>query len=56
MVYLEPYVANSVAIFPLLLAGDYEGLREFEGVPVQSIYREYARAVARGLVDYYGDR
>ena len=37
-------------------AGDYEGLREFEGVPMQSIYREYARAVACGRVEYYGGR
>jgi hypothetical protein len=33
-------------------AGDYDGTREFNGVQRQSIFREYAQAVADGLAEY----
>ena len=38
-----------------LLAGDYEGTRLIAGKERMSIYREYADAVANGLVEAYDE-
>ncbi len=56
VVYAEPYVMNSQAVFDRVEAGDYEGTREFAGGPRRSIFREYADAVAEGLAAYYRTR
>lgn len=56
VVYIEPYVMNSRLVFERIQAGDYEGLRDFGGVMRKSIYREYAEAVADGLLAYYSRR
>ena len=56
VVYIEPYVMNSPEVFARVQAGDYDGTREFGGVPRKSIFREYADAVATGLADYYRAR
>jgi len=56
VVYIEPYVMNGRAAFARIQAGDYEGRRNFGGVPRKSIYREYADSVAAGLAAYYGQR
>lgn len=53
VVYCEPYVMNSRAVFNRIQLGDYTGRRNVGGVKVPSIYREYADAVAQGLADYY---
>ena len=53
VVYCEPYVMNSNDVFARIQAGDYEGTRNINGVERKSIFREYADAVADGLVDYY---
>jgi hypothetical protein len=53
VVFLEPYVMNSEAVWARVQAGEYEGEFTFGGVPRKSIYREYADAVADGLRDYY---
>lgn len=53
VVYIEPYVMNNPEVFARVQAGDYEGTREFGGVPRRSIFREYADAVAEGLASYY---
>jgi N-acetylmuramoyl-L-alanine amidase len=53
VVYVEPYVMNSQAVFDRVQAGDYEGTRAVGGRMQKSIFREYADAVARGLADYY---
>jgi hypothetical protein len=52
-IYIEPYVMNSQLVFDRVQAGDYEGEREIDGAMRKSIYREYADAVADGLVSYY---
>ena len=49
VIFMEPYVMNSTIDLPRLHAGDYEGIREINGVPRQSIFREYADALAEGL-------
>ena len=54
VVYCEPYVMNSSAVFNRVQLGDYLGRRNVGGVMLPSIYREYADAVAQGLADYYG--
>ncbi len=53
VVFLEPYVMNSEAVWMRVQAGDYEGEFTLGGRPRRSIYREYADAVAEGLRDYY---
>jgi hypothetical protein len=52
VVYFEPYVMNSREAFARIEAGDYFGTREINGVQRPSIFREYANAVADGLVEY----
>jgi hypothetical protein len=53
VVYCEPYVMNSKDVFARIQAGDYEGMRNVNGVERKSIFREYADSVTEGLVDYY---
>jgi len=53
VIYLEPYVMNSHEGYARAQAGDYPGRRNFAGVERESIYREYANSVVRGLVTYF---
>jgi N-acetylmuramoyl-L-alanine amidase len=53
VVYYEPYVMNSHDVFRRVQEGDYEGLRNVNGIERPSIYREYADGVVDGLVEYY---
>ena len=53
VVFLEPYVMNSVEVHARAQLGDYEGLKEINGKLRPSIFREYADALTDGLVDYY---
>lgn len=52
VVYIEPYVMNSPEVFARVQAGDYEGARPVAGAQRQSIFREYADAVAAGMLEY----
>jgi N-acetylmuramoyl-L-alanine amidase len=56
VIYIEPYVMNSRFVFARIQAGDYQGKRDFGGVMRKSIYREYADAVAEGILEYYSRR
>jgi N-acetylmuramoyl-L-alanine amidase len=56
VIYIEPYVMNNRLVFARIQAGDYEGRREFGGMMRKSIYREYADAVADGILEYYSRR
>lgn len=47
---------NSREVFERIQAGDYEGTRPVAGAERPSIFREYADAVAEGLVHHYKDR
>jgi hypothetical protein len=40
---------NNRLVYQRLQLGDYEGEREIEGKRYQSIFREYADAIAEGL-------
>jgi len=53
VVYCEPYVMNSRDAFARIQAGDYEGLRNVNGIERKSIFREYADSVVAGLGEYY---
>jgi N-acetylmuramoyl-L-alanine amidase len=53
VIFMEPYVMNSTIDLPRLQAGDYEGLREINGVQRESIFREYADALSEGLAKHY---
>ncbi|MFZ4386531.1 MAG: hypothetical protein ACOYOI_00005 [Chthoniobacterales bacterium] len=53
VVVTEPYFMNESVTLQRLLAGDFEGLQDVGGKQLISIYREYADAVANGLLDAY---
>ena len=50
VVFLEPYRANSRGAYERIIAGNYKGTRDFEGVQRIPLMDEYAQAVAEGLV------
>ena len=52
VVFLEPYVANSVAAYTHFAAGDYEGYREIDGRQRLSMVEEYAQAIAAALREW----
>ncbi len=52
VIFLEPYYMNNRTEYQRIQMGDYEGLRDVDGKPRKSIYREYADAVADGLVKW----
>jgi N-acetylmuramoyl-L-alanine amidase len=53
VIFMEPYVMNSTTDYARIQAGDYEGEREIAGKLRQSIFREYANALAQGLAKHY---
>ena len=53
VVYCEPYVMNSHDAFARIQAGDYDGMRNVNGMERKSIFREYADSVVDGLVEHY---
>ncbi len=55
VVYVEPYVMNSQAVFARVQAGDFEGKKTVDGKLQESIFREYAGGIVRGLVDYFSE-
>ena len=50
--FLEPYVMNSQPVWERIQAGDYDGTKSVGGRQQISIFKEYADAVANGIVDY----
>ena len=53
VIFLEPYFMNNRTTYARIQAGDYDGVREIDGKPYPSIFREYADAVAAGVERYY---
>jgi hypothetical protein len=49
VVYIEPYVMNSPEVWERVQAGNYDGRRLIHGKVRESIFREYATAVAEGV-------
>lgn len=56
VIYLEPYVANNKTVYARIQAGDFAGRKQINGQEHISLFREYARAVVAGMVEYYGTR
>jgi hypothetical protein len=54
VVITEPYFMNQRVTLLRILAGDYPGLEFVAGQMRESIFREYADAIAKGLVNTYG--
>jgi hypothetical protein len=52
VVFVEGPFMNARDAYSRLIAGDYEGTRQIDGVEQISIYREYADAVVAGLLKY----
>ena len=53
VVVTEPYFMNQPVTLQRLLAGDYDGTRLVAGKERISIFREYANAVAEGILDAF---
>ncbi|MBV8141485.1 MAG: N-acetylmuramoyl-L-alanine amidase, partial [Verrucomicrobia bacterium] len=53
VIFIEAYVMNSQEFFARFQAGEYEGLRNFEGVMRPNVFEEYAEGVADGLAAYF---
>ena len=53
VIFMEPYIMNSIPDYARIQAGDYEGLKEINGQQLPSIFQEYATALAEGLSKHY---
>jgi hypothetical protein len=56
VVFMEPYVMNSVTDHARIQAGDYEGTREILGQQRVSIFREYTDALTAALGAHYSEK
>ena len=56
VIFMEPYVMNSINDHARIKLGDYDGTRDVNGTPRVSIIREYADALAEGLKQAYATR
>jgi N-acetylmuramoyl-L-alanine amidase len=54
VIYCEGPYMNARDAYYRIIAGDYLGQRTIQGQSVPSIYREYALAVERGVLEYFG--
>ncbi len=53
VIFIEGPYMNARDAYPWLIAGDYEGTKEINGVAKPSIFREMADAVVAGVVRYF---
>ncbi|MEO0414083.1 MAG: N-acetylmuramoyl-L-alanine amidase [Verrucomicrobiota bacterium] len=53
VIFFEPYCMNDRRVFARIQAGEYRGLREFEGIYKKNIYQEYADGITSGLMKYF---
>lgn len=56
VIYAEPYVMNSNSAFNRIQMGDYQGTKRVGDAMRKSIFREYADAIADGVLAYYSGR
>ena len=54
VIYCEGPYMNARDAYYRIIAGDYLGTRTIQGETVPSIYRDYATAVERGVLKYFG--
>lgn len=55
VLFLEPYVMNSKEVYARVQLGDYEGIKEINGVERKSIFREYAEVTAAAVAEAYAE-
>ncbi len=53
VVFFEPYCMNNKEVHARVQAGEYRGLKEFNGIYRKNIFQEYADGVTTGLVNYF---
>jgi hypothetical protein len=53
VIYCEGPYMNARDAYYRIIAGDYLGLRTIQGQRVPSIYRDYAAAVEKGVLEYF---
>lgn len=53
VVFFEPYCMNHREIYDRVQMGEYDGLREINGIYRKNLYQEYADGITAGLVRYY---
>lgn len=54
VIYCEGPYMNARDAYYRIIAGDYLGMRTIQGQSVPSIYRDYASAVEKGVLKYFG--
>ncbi len=54
VIYCEGPYMNARDAYYRIIAGDYLGMRTIQGQSVPSIYRDYATAVEKGVLQYFG--
>jgi N-acetylmuramoyl-L-alanine amidase len=54
VIYCEGPYMNARDAYYRIIAGDYLGMRTIHGESVPSIYRQYADAVEKGVLEYFG--
>ena len=54
VIYCEGPYMNARDAYYRIIAGDYLGVRSIHGQTCASIYREYASAVEKGVLEYFG--
>jgi len=54
VIYCEGPYMNARDAYYRIIAGDYLGLRTIQGQSLPSIYRDYAAAVEKGVLKYFG--
>jgi hypothetical protein len=54
VIYCEGPYMNARDAYYRIIAGDYLGVRTIHGETVPSIYRDYASAVEKGVLEYFG--
>ncbi len=53
VIFIEGPYMNSEDTYPWIVAGDYDGEREIAGKVRRSIHREFAQAMANGVLNYF---
>jgi len=56
VIYCEGPYMNARDAYYRIIAGDYLGRRVIDGQSCESIYRQYAASVERGVLQYFGVR
>lgn len=53
VIFFEPHCMNHRETHARIQAGEYRGLREFNGIYRKNLYQEYADGITSGVVNYF---